>query len=77
MKLKKNFKRWLSILLAVAVSLSSVMPTSVYAAEGNGNDVTSSIQLSIEHEMEKEAEGRADAESCNRSGIFSPLFIFT
>ncbi len=63
MKLKRNFQRWLSILLAVAVSLSSVMPTPVYAAEGNGNDVTSSIQSSIEHEMEKEAEGRADAKS--------------
>lgn len=67
MKLKKNFKRWLSILVAVAVSLSSVMPTSVYAAEGNVNDVTSSIQSSIEHEMEKEAEARADAKSCNRN----------
>ena len=67
MKLKRNFQRWLSILLVVAVSLSSVMPTPVYAAEGNGNDVTSSIQSSIEHEMEKEAEARADAKSCNRN----------
>lgn len=65
MKLKRSFKRWLSILLAVAVLLTTVMPTPVYAAGENDNDVTSSIQSSIEHEMEKEAEGRADAESPN------------
>lgn len=65
MKLKGRIKRWLSILLAVAVSLSSLMPTPVYAAGENDNDVTSLIQSSIEHEMEKEAEGRADAESPN------------
>ena len=44
MKLKKNFKRWLSILVAVAVSLSSVMPTPVYAAGDESNDFTSSIK---------------------------------
>ncbi len=70
MKLKKNFKRWLSILVAVAVSLSSVMPTPVYAAGDESNDFTSSMASSIEHEIEKTAEGRADAESCNRSSIF-------
>ncbi len=77
MRFKRNIKRWLSILLAVAVSLSSVMPTPVYAAGDESNDFTSSIASFIEHEMEKEAEARADAESCNRSSIFSPLFIFT
>ena len=65
MKLKGRFKRWLSILLAVAVSLTTVMPMPVYAVGENGNDVISSIQSSIEHEMEKEAEGQADAVSPN------------
>ena len=47
MKLKKNFKRWLSILLVVAVSLSSVMPMPMYAAEGNGGQTQNSVTETV------------------------------
>ena len=63
MKLKRSFKRWLSILLAVAVLLTTVMPTPVYAVEAGGNDVTSSMVSAVEHEMEKTEEAQADAVS--------------
>ncbi len=63
MRFKRNVKRWLSILLAVAVSLTTVMPTPVYTVEAGGNDVTSSMASAVEHEMEKTEEAQADAVS--------------
>ena len=72
MRLKKNFKRWLSILLAVAVSLSSVMPTPVYAAGDESNDfaVLENLVIRIASLILKV---RTHAKSCNRNQyIFAP-----
>lgn len=66
MKLKIRFRKYIAYLLIIAITLSSIQLTPVYAA--GGDDIGDTIAETIQYEAEKSAEAGLDALSANSAG---------
>ncbi len=66
MKVKIKFRKYIACLLIIAITLSTIQLTPVYAADGD--NIGATIADTIKHEAEKTVESIEDSKSDRRAG---------